>query len=894
MLCQLREIQTHNPGFSRLNGPSLQPPDKGFPVGNRIVADLRCREELHPALFEFSAVGTSEPAYAVQRLSDGVRPANFLCAFGVVSRDSEGGKLIWYTTRRRLPCLHDVPGIRFLHCLVDFLKGRSVRGGSVDVPQLLLHAVSFHDVTVAARPGVTGDGFRFKLASLRRRGDGWFPCRQWGHPRALPRFLRGVRLKPASGPASFTAVLTAGALAEPGACPGGSGFRPGRNDCGGPRYGNLPVAKHGLPRFRHGAGRALTAICVTTRLRAFRVIHIRSPVGFAVEGTVSRRRRSGSPPRPRFDKLECGGFPVAGNYLRIPVPKHGHRSTAEQDPAIDFPICTPQPAACSPRAATPAPAPQRRLAAMGDRRVSESSPAARLPSPQLNQEGGGIACATGAHPGLHSRTAIAGAPIATSAITQPRSVLLGDADSRPQSAEPVSDFVTTFNRLRNLHSKQYAPKIRSRFRCVIQDLSKSVQHCFMTYHGEDKDSSWYDGRVTKSEKRYVYLQEMARQEEKAGNSERASAIHHALVVIDRRAAKALQSLSENRGTAGHAPARAPRRTAAATAPPWDWCMAHRQLLSIREYYKHAGETDDADRFESAARRMERHVQHRFGELDTKEQGKLLPIHRHERSRLSRPEQQYRIFENTVHRTETEGESLQATRLRRSIDSLHENAARELSSLASEYGPLEDLAARAGPTPLQAPASPGSTGTPATARVIGAPLQPLAPIPRQLPAAHADALPMNVGDRFGLDPEPAPGSVSVPPPAPRRPDSGAAALPTVAEFLAEPPGPSSRVMPSPAPPPPTASPREVPWVQRQDIVERFRFDDALIDAGATLGSSCADILGFDATRKQRVLNDLYRLNGSAREDPTAAAALDDVDWSGIVKLVHILATPPSSP
>ena len=488
-------------------------------------------------------------------------------------------------------------------------------------------------------------------------------------------------------------------------------------------------------------------------------------------------------------------------------------------------------------------------------------------------------------------------PIATSATKQLQAGLLGGVDRPPRPAEQASDFLTAFRKLRdvvNQTSGQRHSKIRQHARRAVGRLSTRVLTSFNEYCGNAGELPRSSGKLAKTQLAYKRLQEKARQAESDGESTRASAIRKVLNDSARRATEDLRTLVGAYGLAEPSPTQASQRTPAATAQTLDWCLAHRQLLGIRDYYKHAGKTDDADRFKSAARRMDFQLRDRFKLLDKKERKNLLPIYGREPGHLSRPEQKYRIFENTVHRTETEGESLQAAKLRRSMDSLHENAAKELRSLTREYGPLEDLAARAGLTPLQAPASPGSTGTPATARVIGAPLQPLAPIPRQLPAAHADALPMNVGDRFGLDPEPAPGSVSVPPPAPRRPDTGAAALPTVAELLAEPPGPSSRVMPSPAPPPPTASPREVPWVQRQDIVERFRFDDALIDAGATLGSGCADILGFDATRKQRILDDLYRLNGSAREDPTAAAALDDVDWSGIVKLVRILDTPPSSP
>ena len=104
----------------------------------------------------------------------------------------------------------------------------------------------------------------------------------------------------------------------------------------------------------------------------------------------------------------------------------------EQDRAMDNPISTPQPAAGSPRRSAWAPALQRTQGAMGDRRVSEPAPEARLRRLRPSEQARAIAGAVVAHRGLSSRTAIAGAPIAPTAATRMRLGLLGGADRAPR------------------------------------------------------------------------------------------------------------------------------------------------------------------------------------------------------------------------------------------------------------------------------------------------------------------------------------------------------------------------------------------------------------------------------------------------------------------------------
>ena len=88
--------------------------------------------------------------------------------------------------------------------------------------------------------------------------------------------------------------------------------------------------------------------------------------------------------------------------------------------------------------------------------------------------------------------------------------------------------------------------------------------------------------------------------------------------------------------------------------------------------------------------------------------------------------------------------------------------------------------------------------------------------------------------------------------------------------------------------------ELPFSQREAIVHRFQFDDAVLEAELTLRTGGADALGWSATRWREVLDDLLRLNDIARLDPAAAAAMADIDWSALEALMPILDVPPPSP
>ena len=411
---------------------------------------------------------------------------------------------------------------------------------------------------------------------------------------------------------------------------------------------------------------------------------------------------------------------------------------------------------------------------MGERRVSESPPEARLRSLRPSEKAGAIAAAPGPHRGLHSKAAIAGAAIAASATTRVHPGIIGRADHPPQPAQPASDFVTTNRRLRGLHSGLPVSKAKLIHYRALQRLSKFVLDRFDAFGDDLKKLPRYDGRTTRAERAYTNLQDKARRAEIDGDSARASAIRGVLAEIDRHAAENLQTLTETHAQAGPSSARQPQQAPATTVPTIDWRTAYRQCLDIRRYFEHANQQDDAQQFLAAMRHMEDHVRRRFATHGGKRED-LFPIGI---GHLTRPEQMCRFLEDMARRTKPASGTEKPSGIHRTIQTLNENARKELSSLTRTYGSLEDLAARTGLTQQQAPATVSSTPTSATAQAtVAPPLQPVDPVP--VPA------------------------------------------------------------------------REVPLAQRKAIVERFRSEEALLDVGSTPESSCADALGSDATRTQRV-------------------------------------------
>ena len=156
----------------------------------------------------------------------------------------------------------------------------------------------------------------------------------------------------------------------------------------------------------------------------------------------------------------------------------------------------------------------------------------------------------------------------------------------------------------------------------------------------------------------------------------------------------------------------------------------------------------------------------------------------------------------------------------------------------------------------------------------------------------------------------------PPAAPGRTAVGTVAPPPVAlDPWSAPPGPSSRVMPTQtirAPVLSTGAPPgwqgaetpgfgrlatgsvELPFSQREAIVHRFRFEDAVLDAELTLRIGGDEALGWSGTRWRGVLDDLFLLHDTAQANPAAAAAMADIDWSALETLARFLNAPSPSP
>ena len=88
--------------------------------------------------------------------------------------------------------------------------------------------------------------------------------------------------------------------------------------------------------------------------------------------------------------------------------------------------------------------------------------------------------------------------------------------------------------------------------------------------------------------------------------------------------------------------------------------------------------------------------------------------------------------------------------------------------------------------------------------------------------------------------------------------------------------------------------ELPFWRREEIAIRFGTENALLDAELTVQLGGADTLGWSATRRRDVLDDLGWINTILQLDSAAAAAGSEVDWRAIEALMRILDDPPPSP
>ena len=442
------------------------------------------------------------------------------------------------------------------------------------------------------------------------------------------------------------------------------------------------------------------------------------------------------------------------------------------------------------------------------------------------------------------------------------------ASEPPREAQPPvrdgeqhPDLLTASHSLRTMIERYPTTTHPAINRALYQsqaNLAAVVRRRFNRCGGEFGDLPESRRLGTKAEQAYRILREQARAAGNEGALAQPWTIHSALFEIDRRCASELRMLSDKHGLTGLLSVQAPPQTPAASEPAIDWCRFYRQSIAMRRYLDHADRHDDALRFRDCTARLQSHVRQRFktfhprhGEPFRTGAGHALV-----------PEQMYRILQDKARRAEARSGAGKLPRICASMQDMDDKASKELRSLTSEFGPLEELAEAVGLTGWQAIVTDAPDTMPATAQATVAP-------PPQRPGPVPDS------GSIGTCPRPA----------------EAAAIPSVTTLPAESPGPGSRLTPAEAAPTPAASAPEVPLARRRAIVERFRSGEAAFDAGTTLRGCAADALGWSNARAVRVLIDLQRLGSSAATDP---AALPEIDWSGIEALMGILDVPPPSP
>ena len=486
-----------------------------------------------------------------------------------------------------------------------------------------------------------------------------------------------------------------------------------------------------------------------------------------------------------------------------------------------------------------------------DTRPKTAGPAA-LPS---------IAELLSAPPGPSSRVLAAPAP--QTPIVPAREVPLAQRKAIAGQEQAV-DLLTNFRSMRGVHSpnpQQSQLGIHGDLNRGRDSITGFVRPRYESSGGDFVNLAYSSTLGTKAEQAYKSLRKEDGRAEDVGDSAQASAIRKALHEIDRHAAEIAEPISGEHGLAGSSSIQRPPPTPAAAVPQWDWCTAHRNLLGIKKYFDRAGLLNDARRFKKCIARLTNHVKLRFSSF-----GKNQPLFPLCAGHPSRPEQMYRILDAKARQAEAASDARMLPGICESMKTLNERARKELHDLTRDYGSLEALAAKAGVTERQAPATAGPMATPAIVQATVAP-----------PLRH-------------MNPMPVPGLVSA---EPRPRTAGAAALPSLAQLLSEPPGPSSRVMPARAASTAMAPGPEVPLAQRQAIVERFRSENALHDAGVALGIGATDALGWSDAQARKVLANLDRLNNAATEDPAAAAFLSNIDWSSIEALLGVMDSPSAS-
>ena len=346
---------------------------------------------------------------------------------------------------------------------------------------------------------------------------------------------------------------------------------------------------------------------------------------------------------------------------------------------------------------------------MGERRVSEAPPLPVRPRERAGETAG----AAGPHRGLRSRTAAAGAPVSHGAATRMLPGLPGAAAPPPGLAEQAVDLLTTFHSIRGVRSRypqQTHLALHGGLDRAHFNLSRYVKSRYEKFGGEFGSLVYSPTLGTKAEQAYRNLRKNAGQAENAGDSSRASAIRKALNEIDRHAVKVVQQISGEPGPDWSSSIGRPPATAAAAVPQWDWCTAYRNLSGIKNYFVRAGRPNDARRFQKCTARLADYVYQRFVSYSGTKKSLLprgVPL---DPGQPSRPEQMYRYLEVMADRAEAASGAGETPEICASIQTVNEKARNEMHKLTADYGSLAVLAAKAGMTEWQAPASGGPIAT----------------------------------------------------------------------------------------------------------------------------------------------------------------------------------------
>ena len=412
--------------------------------------------------------------------------------------------------------------------------------------------------------------------------------------------------------------------------------------------------------------------------------------------------------------------------------------------------------------------------------------------------------------------------------------LPGGADRPPPSAAPESDFHAAYRRLRELCSHYHhisRADIRSDYHRVVARFLKAILGKFSKFGGNTTELAQCPSGTTKADQAYDALHEMASQAERARDFGRAGEIREALGRIDERTVEALQALTTKHGIPETPFIQAVQQPPAAVEPT----MA---VTAIPPPAHTPGQTDwiAAYRQLRGLARQFSNAGHALACADASLARRGVSIYVARRfTKFGGDAKRWIPYTSDATRTEQAYGAIQGMlrQAEESHDAARSDQIREALEDIKRYttGRIDILTRKYGALDTL------STQATRTTQATQAMLRP--------PATAGP--PVTVA------------SMTVPPP-------GQFDIPVPAYPIVAPVNPVF-----------TESAR--------------RFVHATVVPGRLGG---ADALGWSATRRRDVLDDLGWINTILQLDSAAAAAGSDVDWRAIETLMRILDAPPPSP